>query len=59
MNFGKEWEHLKQRTEKDKESMKEKISELKQQGRSLRDIADEVGVSHMTVMRSLKDSTTP
>ena len=59
MNFGKEWEHLKQRTEKDKESMKKKISELKQQGRSLRDIADEVGVSHMTVMRSLKDSTTP
>jgi RecA-family ATPase len=55
VNFGKEWEHLKQHTEKDKENLNEKVSELKQQGRSLREIAIELGISHMKVSRILKD----
>jgi archaellum biogenesis ATPase FlaH len=58
VNFGKEWEHLKQHTEKDKENLKEKVSELKQQGRSLREIATELGISHMKASRVLKDCNT-
>jgi hypothetical protein len=58
VNFGKEWEHLKQHTEKDKESMNEKVNELKQQGRSLRDIGAELGISHMKVSRIIKDCNT-
>jgi len=53
VNFGKEWEHLKQHTEKDKESLYEKVSELKQQGRSLREIGAELGISHQQVKRIL------
>jgi len=53
VNFGKEWEHLKQHTEKDKESLNEKVSELKQQGRSLREIGAELGISHQQVKRIL------
>lgn len=55
LNFGTEQEHLKQHTEKDKESLKEKIIDLKQQGRSLRDIGTELGISHMKASRILKD----
>lgn len=55
VNFGKEWEHLKQHTEKDKENLNEKVSELKQHGRSLREIGAELGISHMKVSRILKD----
>jgi len=58
VNFGKEWEHLKQYTEKDKENLNEKIIELKQQGRSLREIGAELGISHMKVSRILKDCNT-
>ncbi|MBL7766988.1 MAG: AAA family ATPase [Chitinophagaceae bacterium] len=58
VNFGKEWEHLRQHTEKDKESLNEKVSELKQQGRSLREIGDALGISHMKVSRILKDCNT-
>lgn len=58
LNFGKEWEHLKQHTEKDKENLNEKVSELKQQGRSLREIGAELGISHMKVSRILKDCNT-
>lgn len=56
VNFGKEWEHLKQHTEKDKENLYEKVSELKQQGRSLREIGAELGISHMKVKRILNES---
>ncbi len=58
VNFGKEWEHLKQQTEKDNENLNEKVSELKQQGRSFREIGAELGVSHMKVSRILKDCNT-
>ena len=53
VNFGKEWEHLKQHTEKDTENLNEKVSELKQQGRSLREIGAELGISHQQVKRIL------
>jgi len=55
LNFGTELEHLKQHTEQDKESQKEKVIELKQQGRSLREIGTELNISHMKVSRILKD----
>ena len=58
VNFGKEWEHLKQHTEKDRENMNEKVIELKKQGRSLREIGAELGISHMKVSRILKDCNT-
>ncbi len=57
VNFGKEWEHLKQHTEKDKENLNEKVSELKQQGRSLREIGVELGISHQQVKRILDKQT--
>ena len=58
VNFGKEWEHLKQHTEKDKENLNEKVTELKRQGRSLREIGAELSISHMKVSRILKDCNT-
>ena len=58
VNFGTEREHLKQHTEKDKENLNEKVNELKQQGRSLREIGAELGISHMKVSRILKDCNT-
>jgi DNA-directed RNA polymerase specialized sigma subunit len=58
VNYGKELEHLKQHTEKDKENLNEKVNELKQQGRSLREIGAELGISHMKVSRILKDCNT-
>jgi RecA-family ATPase len=53
VNFGTEREHLKQHTEKDKENLNEKVSELNQQGRSLREIGVELGISHQQVKRIL------
>jgi RecA-family ATPase len=58
VNFGTEREHLKQHTEQDKESLKERVFELNQQGRSLREIGAELGISHMKVSRILKDCNT-
>lgn len=58
VNFGKEWEHLKLHTEKDKENLNDKVIELKQAGRSLREIGAELGISHMKVSRILKDCNT-
>jgi RecA-family ATPase len=54
VNFGTEREHLKQHTEKDKETLNERVNELKEQGRSLREIGTELGISHMKVSRILK-----
>ncbi|MCC7027651.1 MAG: AAA family ATPase [Saprospiraceae bacterium] len=58
INYGKEWEHLKKHTEKDTEQLNEKVYELKQQGRSFRDIGVELGISHMKVSRILKERNT-
>lgn len=57
VNYGKEWDHLKQYTEKDKESLNDKVIELKQKGRSLREIGSELGISHMKAKRILNEST--
>jgi archaellum biogenesis ATPase FlaH len=56
VNYGNEWEHLKQRTENDKESLNNKVCELKQKGRSLREIGSELGISHMKAKRILNES---
>ena len=58
LNFGKEWEHLKQHTDKDKDTLNEKVIELSKQGRSLREIGTELSISHMKVSRILKDCNT-
>jgi hypothetical protein len=56
VNYGREWDHLKQHTEKDKENLNERVNELKQQGRSLREIGAELGISHMKAKRILNES---
>ncbi|MBA4851522.1 AAA family ATPase [Emticicia sp. BO119] len=56
LNFGTEKEHLKQLSEKEKENQKDKINELKLQGKSLREIAKELGITHMKVKRVLDKS---
>ena len=53
LNFGSEWEHLKQHTEKDKDDLIDKILNLKNLGKSLREIGHELGISHMKVSRIL------
>ena len=55
LSFGNEREHLKQYTDKDKESLHDRVIELNNQGRSLREIGAELGISHMKVSRILKD----
>jgi len=54
LNFGKEWEHLKQHTEKDRENTIEKVKELSQQGKSQRIISAELGISLGAVNKYLK-----
>ncbi len=55
IGFGNEFEHLKQLTENDKENIKQKIFALHKQGRSLRDIASELGTYPMKVSRILDE----
>jgi len=54
LNFGKEWEHLKQHTEKDRENTIDKVKELSQQGKSQRVISTELGISLGAVNKYLK-----
>jgi RecA-family ATPase len=54
IEFGKESEHLKQVSEKDKDELIEKVKELSRQGKSQRDIGSILGVSAMTVSRYSK-----
>lgn len=58
MTHGTERENLKQQTDKDRENINDKVIELKQQGRSLREIGAELNISHMKVSRILKDCNT-
>lgn len=53
INFGNEREHLKQPNDKDKELLNDKVIDMKQQGRSLREIGAELGITHMKVKRIL------
>jgi len=57
IGFGKEVEHLRVKTEKDNESLKEKIIELRGLGRSFREIGHELGISHMKASRTFNEST--
>ena len=58
LRYGNEYEHLKQHTDKDKENLKERVTELKKQGKSLREIGADLGISHMKVGRILKGCNT-
>lgn len=51
VGFATEQEHLKQPSDKDKENLTEKVIELKQQGRSFREIGAALGISHMNAKR--------
>jgi hypothetical protein len=53
VNYGSEREHLKLPSDDDKEKLTGQIIELDQQGQSLREIAAELGISHMKVNRIL------
>jgi hypothetical protein len=54
LDFGTERSHLKQPTEGDNENLIQKIIELDEQGKSLRDIGKDLGITHMKVSRILK-----
>lgn len=56
ITYSKESEHLKQYSEKDKDNIKEKVIDLSQQGKSLREVGSLLGISHMKVKRILKDN---
>lgn len=53
--FGKEREHLKQQTDKERETRKGQVLELNKQNLSLREIGKEIGISHTQVSRILKE----
>ena len=55
LTFTSESEHLKQYSEKDKDGIKERVIELNSQGKSLRQIGSELGISYSKVGRLLKD----
>lgn len=55
LGYGNEREHLKQQTEQDQQVLIQRIKELKQQGKSLREIGREAGISHMKVSRIIKE----
>lgn len=54
IEYGRESEHLKQVSEKDKEALIEKAKELSREGKSQRDIAKELGISLGTVNKYLR-----
>jgi RecA-family ATPase len=54
--FGKEREHLKNPSDKDRQNLIEQVIELHKQGRSLRDIGNELGITHMKASRILKEN---
>ena len=54
VGFGKEYDHLKQYTEKDKESITQKVRELSQQGKTQRAISTEMSISLGAVNKYLK-----
>lgn len=54
IGYATEREHLKEQTDKDILNFDEKVKELREEGRSLRDIADELGVSKSKIGRILK-----
>jgi len=55
MGFGREWEHLRQPDDEDREALRLKAIELKDKGKSLREIAAVLGITHTKVGRLLKE----
>lgn len=53
VNYGKEWEHLKQYTENDKANLVLQVKELSQQGKTQREIATELTIAVGTVNKYL------
>ena len=56
IGFAAETEHLREASDKEKSFIVEQVKALNLAGKSLREIAEAVGVSHMTVKRYLKQS---
>jgi hypothetical protein len=54
LNYSSEREHLKENTEKDKEHKISEVKELSKQGKSQRQISNEVGISLGAVNKYLK-----
>lgn len=54
IGFGSEREHLRQQSDNDRETLKEKVISLAQQGKSFREIGRELGISHMKASRLIK-----
>lgn len=57
ISYGKESALLRQLTDKDKEMLEQKILELRQDGKSLREIGDELGICHMKAQRIINKNT--
>ena len=55
--YDKEWEHLRKPDDQDRDKLKAQVIELKSQGKSLREIGRELGISYMKADRLLKAST--
>jgi hypothetical protein len=55
MGYGSEWEHLRQPDNEDREALKTQAAELKLQGKSLREIAAAMGITHTKAERLLKE----
>jgi hypothetical protein len=54
--FGREWDHLRQQNDEDRTELKSKAAEMKAQGKSLREIGSQLGISYMKVDRLLKSN---
>lgn len=53
LGFGREEDLLKSDSEKERDELEEQVMNLHEQGKSTRDIGDELGISHMKVSRML------
>ncbi len=58
LNYSKEFEHLKQYSENDRSDLIEQVNQLRQQGKSIRVIADELDINKSKVERILKNKGT-
>lgn len=57
IGYGKESAHLRQLTDKDKDMLEQNILALHQEGKSLREIGSELGISHMKAGRVIKKNS--
>lgn len=54
LNYGSEFDHLRQSNDGDKAAIAEQVKALHEQGKSFRQIGSELGISHMKASRLLK-----